>query len=140
MEVTATPIKKLRGLRLKVRRSCRRFPIAQPVRYKIQGGRKGTEQIGLGNTLNISSSGVLFTTEPALSKGLLIELAVNWPVTLGGVRLELIVWGQVVRADELQAAMSIERYEFKTRRSGPELSRGILLMNAWRDDDKKAHV
>jgi hypothetical protein len=65
---------------------------------------------------------VLFTTEPGLSKGLPIELAVNWPVTLDGVRLELIMWGQVVRADELQAAMSFERYEFKTRRSGPELS------------------
>ena len=121
MVLPATALAKLRGLRHEERRLRRRLPITQPVRYKIQEGLKRTEQIGSGNTLNMSSSGVLFTTEPALPQGDRIELAVNWPVTLNGVPLELVIWGQVVRADERQAAMSVERYEFKTRRSGRQL-------------------
>ena len=110
------------SLHLEERRLCRRLPITQPVRYKIQGDRKGTEQIGLGKTLDMSSSGVLFTTEPSLPQGERIELAVDWPVTLDGVRLELIMWGHVVRADDTRAAMCVERYEFKTRRSGGQLT------------------
>ena len=122
MVVSATSLKKVCGFHLEERRLCRRLPITQPVRYKIQGDRKGTEQIGLGKTLDMSSSGVLFTTEPSLPQGERIELAVDWPVTLDGVRLELIMWGHVVRADDTRAAMYVEKYEFKTRRSGGQLT------------------
>ena len=113
------PYRKLRRVKNHdERRRTGRLPISQEVRYSVLGERKKTEQIGLGNTLNMSSSGVLFTTESVLPEGERIELAVSWPVQLDGVSLKLVLSGRLVRAEEMQAAMSIERYEFKTRGSG----------------------
>jgi hypothetical protein len=99
------------------RRLSNRLPIMEPVRYKVLGQRKGIEQIGSGNTLNMSSRGVLFSTEYLLAEESRIELAIDWPATLNGVALKLVVSGLVVRSEESRAAMSIEKYEFKTRRS-----------------------
>src|SRR5438105_10792111 len=93
------------------RRRFSRLPINQEVRYSVLGGYKAAGQIGFGNTLSMSSGGVLFTTESVLPKGERIRLAVSWPVTLDGVSLKLVVSGRLVRAEESQAAMSIERYE-----------------------------
>src|SRR5262245_8198996 len=101
------------------RRRSNRLPISQPVSYKARGLRKGAEQSGAGSTVDISAGGVLFTTESFLSEGERIELAVNWPATLDGVALKLVVSGRVVRSDLAQAAMAIERYEFKTARRAP---------------------
>src|SRR6266850_8241539 len=90
------------------RRKSSRMPISQELRYSVQGQRKKVEQVGSGSTLNMSSRGVLFTTESVLPEGKRIELAVNWPVHLDGVPLKLVVWGRLVRAEVAQAAMSIE--------------------------------
>ncbi len=100
------------------RRSCNRLPIERQVKYKIFEGHKSVIRVGLGKSLNMSSSGVLFTTESTLIEGERIELAVSWPALLDSVLpLKLIARGRLVRADGTQAAMTIERYEFKTRGS-----------------------
>jgi hypothetical protein len=98
------------------RRSSNRLPIEREVRYKVLGGRKTVKQTGMGKTVNMSSGGVLFTTETALPEGERVELAVSWPVQLNDtLPLKLVAMGRLVRTDETQAAISIERYEFKTR-------------------------
>ena len=95
------------------RRKSTRWPIEREVRYKVVEGQRGF--YGLGKTINMSSGGVLFTIEYALSEKQRIELAVSWPAKLNGaIRLQLVALGRVVRADETQAAIAIERYEFKT--------------------------
>jgi PilZ domain len=95
------------------RRKSKRWPIEREVRYKVVGGQRGF--YGSGKTINMSSGGVLFTIEYALSNKQLIELAVSWPVKLNGaISLQLVALGRVVRAEETQAAITIERYEFKT--------------------------
>ena len=100
------------------RRSCSRLPIEREIKYKILGTHKRITQVGLGKSLNMSSSGVLFTTESALLKGDRVELSVSWPVLLDDVLpLKLVASGRLVRSDGTQAAMSIEKYEFKTRGS-----------------------
>ena len=100
------------------RRSCDRFPIERDVRYKVFGTHKNVMQIGLGKSLNMSSSGVLFTTESILREGLRVELAVSWPVLLDNMLpLKLVASGRLVRSQGTQAAMSIDKYEFKTRGS-----------------------
>jgi hypothetical protein len=101
------------------RRSCDRFPIERDVRYKIFGTHKNVIQIGLGKSLNISSSGVLFTTtESILREGQRVELVVSWPVLLNDVLpLKLVASGRLVRSQGKRAAMSIDKYEFKTRGS-----------------------
>jgi len=100
------------------RRSCDRFPIEREVRYKVFGPHKNVMQIGLGKSLNMSSSGVLFTTESILRAGQRVELAVSWPVLLDNMLpLKLVASGRLVRSQGTQAAMSIDKYEFKTRGS-----------------------
>jgi hypothetical protein len=99
------------------RRSSKRLPIEREVRYKVVDGRKGLS--GSGKTINMSGRGVLFTTECHLAERQSIELAVSWPAKLNDtVPLQLVAYGYVVRAEETQAAITIERYEFKTCGSG----------------------
>jgi PilZ domain len=100
------------------RRTSNRMPIEREVRYKVMGGKKTIKQAGLGKTLNMSSGGVLFTTETPLPAGERVELNVSWPAQLNDVLpLKLVAMGRLVRTDETQAAISVERYEFKTRGS-----------------------
>jgi hypothetical protein len=96
------------------RRSAVRFPIEQDVRYKVFG--RNTIEVGLGKTINMSSNGILFTTERSLSLGERLEVSVNWPAQLDNkCPLKLVTTGRVVRSDEGQAAIAIERYEFRTQ-------------------------
>jgi hypothetical protein len=94
------------------------MPIEREMRYKVMGGKKSIKQVGLGKTLNMSSGGVLFTTETPLPAGERVEIAVSWPAQLNDVLpLKLVAMGRLVRTEDSQAAISVERYEFKTRGS-----------------------
>jgi hypothetical protein len=71
---------------------------------------------GSGTTLNIGSGGILFTTQDKLALGLTVELSVNWPARLDGTcPLQFVAIGRVVRSEDHEAAVRIDRYEFKTR-------------------------
>ena len=99
------------------RRGNSRFPVREEVRYRLISGKSLTA-VGVGKTLNISSGGILFTTEEKLPLGKLVEVAVNWPARLGGsCPLQFVAVGRVVRAESNKAAVRIERYEFRTRRA-----------------------
>ena len=63
------------------RRSSDRFPIEREVRYKMLDG-KTVLHSGAGKTVDMSSGGVLFTTEHPLNAGNRLELSVNWPAQL----------------------------------------------------------
>ena len=98
------------------RRVSHRLPIEREVRYKVIGGKQLVRPTGLGKTLNMSSGGVLFTTESGLPEGARVELAVSWPAQLNGATpLKLVATGVLVRSEERRAAISIQSYEFKTR-------------------------
>jgi hypothetical protein len=103
------------------RRGSSRFPVREEVRYKILQPSKAPAVIGCGQTLNIGSGGILFTTEEKLPLGRTVEISVNWPARLDGTcPLKFVATGKVVRADAGKAAVRIEKYEFKTRgTSGP---------------------
>ena len=97
------------------RRMKRRFHIEQEVRYKMLYGQRIAET-GTGKTLNISSSGVWFTTESMLTTGMPVEVSMNWPVLLNdSCPMKLMIYGCVVRSNEKGAAVAIERYEFRTQ-------------------------
>ncbi len=101
------------------RRMKRRFNIEQSLRYKLLYGSRVSES-GSGRTLNISSSGVWFTTENILSTGLPVELSMTWPARLNDVcPMKLMIYGCVVRSDQAGAALAIERYEFRTQGTAP---------------------
>jgi len=96
------------------RRTAVRFPIEQEVRYKVFN--RNTIELGSGRTINMSSNGMLFTTERTLSPGERLEVAVNWPAHLDNrCPLKLVTTGRIVRSDNGRAALSIERYEFRTQ-------------------------
>jgi hypothetical protein len=97
------------------RRGTNRFPVREDVRYRLVQARTANLS-GCGTTLDIGSGGILFTTEDKLPMGRMVELSVNWPARLDGVcPLQFVATGRVVRSEALQAAVRIERYEFKTR-------------------------
>lgn len=106
------------------RRHSDRFPIEREVRYRVLSKRAGDEA-GEGKTINISSAGVLFTTEQMLLPGRRLELAISWPAQLNNkCALKLVARGRVVRFEEGRAAMEIQQYEFRTQAAGSAASTG----------------
>jgi PilZ domain-containing protein len=96
------------------RRSKRRYPIELPVQYKIMKNYLviGT---GSGNSLDLSSGGIAFTSGAPLKIGSYLELSVSWPVLLNqSCPLKLVASGRVVRSDQNLTAISLDRYEFRT--------------------------
>lgn len=105
------------------RRSTRRYPLAQEVHYSVMGARKG--MVGTGTTVNMSSRGMLFTTDQPLSAGSPLTLEVKWPVLLDNAKpLKLVTRGKVVWCDSSHAAVEFNEWEFHTRR-GPRTAEGI---------------
>ena len=95
------------------RRGSIRMPIQRDVRYTVLGLRAWA---GSGRTINISSGGVLFTTQSRLREGAEVELAISWPALLNNrIPIKLVVTGRLTRSYGPHAAMHIEKYEFKTR-------------------------
>jgi hypothetical protein len=106
-----------KGLPYPDRRSSDRFPIERDVKYKMLDG-KTVLRTGAGKTVDMSSGGVLFTTEEPLSAGNRLELSVNWPAQLdNSCPLKLVALGRVVRTEQGKAAIVIEKYEFRTQGS-----------------------
>ncbi|HYW43523.1 MAG TPA: hypothetical protein VE959_11750 [Bryobacteraceae bacterium] len=80
---------------------------------------------GVGKTLNMGSGGILFTTEEKLPMGRMVELSINWPARLDGTcPLKMVARGRVVRSEDTRAAVRIERYEFRTRRTSAMAAAG----------------
>lgn len=101
------------------RRSSDRFTIERDVRYKVLSKKSG-EESGTGRTINMSSAGVLFTTDQMLLPGRRIEVSISWPAQLNSkCALRLVARGRVVRFDDGKAAMEIQQYEFKTQAKAP---------------------
>jgi hypothetical protein len=75
--------------------------------------------MGSGRTIDLSSSGLSFTADRPLQTGQKLDVYIDWPVLLdGGVQLQLIMSGVVVRTGGTATALQIERHEFRTRRGG----------------------
>lgn len=89
--------------------------IERDVQYRILN-RGQVDAQAQGRTVNISSSGVLFTTEHVLIPGRRVEVAIDWPAQLNGkCALKLVARGRVVRFEGDRAALEIMQHEFRTR-------------------------
>ncbi len=97
------------------RRGSRRFPLELEVRYKTLSQRAELVE-GTGKTLNISSSGVLFTSESELPVGTALEVSINWPARLNdSCFLNLVGRGRVTRQAKGQLALQFRQHEFRTQ-------------------------
>ena len=103
------------------RRRSSRFPIEREVRYKTLNQRAEI-LAGNGRTLNISSSGVLFTSDHDLPVGTRLEVSISWPAQLNEkCLLNLVARGRVIRHTKGQLALQIQQYGFRTQsRPGKE--------------------
>ena len=110
------------------RRRSDRFAIEREIRYRSLNKRDG-EETGEGKTVNMSSSGVLFTAAQILRPGRRVELAISWPAQLNHkCALKLVARGRIVRFENGLAAMEIQQYEFRTQSSGVPAAAGIAKM------------
>src|SRR5260370_37831872 len=92
------------------RRSADRFAIEREVRYKILNKRNSQEE-GIGRTVNISSAGVLFTTDQILLPGKRLELSISCPAQLDNrCQLKLVARRPVARLEEGSAAIETQQY------------------------------
>jgi len=99
------------------RRHSDRFPIEREVRYRVMN-KRGNDEAGEGKTINISSSGVLFTSQHLLLPGRRMELSISWPAQLNDkCALKLVARGRVIRFEQGLAAVEIQQYEFRTAQS-----------------------
>lgn len=97
------------------RRAKRRFIIERPVRYRFLYGAS-IGQVAAGRAIEASSNGVWIEAEHVLKVGDPLELLIDWPAQLNGVTpLQLVTAGCVVRVSGNRCAVSVERYEFRTR-------------------------
>lgn len=99
------------------RRNNARFPCRLAITWRtLEQPIKTGEAIS--ETLNISSKGILFATEEQFEPGQLLQVSLDWPARLANeVPLKLVAEGRVLRNAQGKAAMSIERYEFRTRKA-----------------------
>jgi len=104
------------------RRASIRFPLTLEVRYALSGRRASAENTNSGLTIDLSSSGLSFTSDRLLMIGQKLQVSIEWPVPLdGGVKIQLIMSGVVVRTNGAATALEIQRHEFRTCRTGAEV-------------------
>ena len=96
------------------RRSKVRFPLELPVRYRTLARRHALA--GQGWVTNMSSDGVLVTSQNEVSAGIGVELSIEWPFFLDGQSslLQLVASGKVVRCDTSGFALLLTRHLFRT--------------------------
>ena len=89
------------------RRTGIRVAISCPSRYKTP------TEIGFGHTIDISISGIAFSTESLLEGDSEVSLRVKWPIRLeSGLPVELNAVGKLARAESMKAAMQIDSVNF----------------------------
>jgi hypothetical protein len=100
------------------RRAADRFAMALDLTCKLLR-KRNTPPETAGNTIDVSSAGILFTTAQVLTPGNRVELSINWPVPLNDkCKLILVARGRVARIEQGRAAAQIQQYEFRTKAAG----------------------
>ncbi|MDE3196925.1 MAG: PilZ domain-containing protein, partial [Acidobacteriota bacterium] len=108
----AEPEKKAAERRNNARFPCRLAISYQTLEHPILSGQ------GTSETLNISSKGILFTSNERFEAGQLVQVSLDWPARLENqIPLKLVAEGRIVRNANGQTAMTIDKYEFRTRRA-----------------------
>lgn len=98
------------------RRHSGRYSIEQELRFRSIQRRGVMSLTGHGQTVNISSTGVLFAAKCDLAIGTHLELIINWPAKLNDkCSLSLVARGKVVRRQQGQMALEFQQHEFRTR-------------------------
>ena len=97
------------------RRQKQRFPIQLDVLYRVYE-RRTEIALGIGKTIDISSSGLVFQAQNEIPVGSRLEVSATWPALLhGNQSMRWVVFGNVVRSASGVTAVTIERCEYRTQ-------------------------
>jgi hypothetical protein len=97
----------------KERRVKSRYPLELNVRYQAMGAAGPVA--GVGQTVNMSSSGMLLACASQIPEGTRLKIYVEWPSLLDGTTpLQLITVGTVVRVADIGISIIFESYQFRT--------------------------
>ena len=97
----------------KERRMKSRYPLELNVRYQTMGAAGPVA--GVGQTVNMSSSGMLMACTKSIPEGTRLKIFVEWPSLLNGTTpLQLITVGTVVRCTQSGLSIVFESYQFRT--------------------------
>jgi hypothetical protein len=99
------------------RRAKCRYPLTMAVHFfqKRFSEREGFS--GVGEMVNMSSTGLLLRTETLVPVGARLKLVIDWPALLNGVApLHCILIGKVIRSTAVGVSVTFTRKpEFRTR-------------------------
>ena len=96
------------------RRQDRRYHLQMELKWKLLRRRRVLDT-GIGQTIDISSGGILFDAGRPLPEGLDVELSISWPVLLNDVvPMQLAANGRIVRGNGGQVAIQTVQHEFRT--------------------------
>src|ERR1700733_1773989 len=94
------------------RRVKSRYPLELNVRYQTMDAGPVA---GVGQTVNVSSSGMLLACASNIPEGARLKIFIEWPSLLNGTTpLQLITVGTVVRCTEIGISIVFESYQFRT--------------------------
>jgi hypothetical protein len=101
-------------LTVQEQRKSRRFDLRLPLELLRNGAK---ELLGSGETRNLSSSGVLFSTAARLEPGDVVEYLITLPTSPRNLEVRLRCKGKVVRhvphtERAAEAAATLDRWEF----------------------------
>ena len=100
------------------RREDRRYTIPLAVKWKLIRRRRVLDS-GVGQTIDLSSGGILFDAGREMPEGLNVELSITWPVMLHKIApLQLVASGRIVRSNSnpTHVAIKMMTHEFRTVR------------------------
>jgi hypothetical protein len=98
------------------RRTGSRFPLRLAIKCRGTEPFQQLDQIITGETLNVGSRGLLFSSPHVFGLGQVIEVFIEWPILLDKcVRLTLVAEGVVVRSAGSHTAIHFKKYQFTTR-------------------------
>jgi hypothetical protein len=96
------------------RREDRRYALLLAVRWKLIRRRRVLDS-GVGQTIDLSSGGILFSAGREMPEGLNVELSITWPVMLHQIApLQLVAAGRIVRSYTPHVAIQMTTHEFRT--------------------------
>src|ERR1700733_1432655 len=95
------------------RRVKSRYPLELNVRYQTLGVDSPVAR--LGQTINLSSSGMLLACGNNIPEGTRLKIFRSWPSLLNGTTpLQLITVGTVVRRTDIGVSVVFDSYQFRT--------------------------
>src|ERR1041384_1793672 len=96
------------------RRQDRRYQLRLDLKWKLIRRRRVLDT-GIGQTIDLSSGGIMFDAGRTLPDGLNVELSLTWPVLLHNVaQMQLVIFGKIKRSAGRMIAIQTVQHEFRT--------------------------